>query len=80
MDHWNWYTKHGPYCNFQPNDNQTFILYMKSTLVLYRKGLCGVSGSENRLGKFLEIIDQDNGQRIENINFILDIGMVKLKN
>ena len=27
----------------------------------------------------VEIIDQDNGQRIENINFILDIGMVKLK-
>ena len=27
----------------------------------------------------VEIIDQDNGQRVENINFILDIGMVKLK-
>ena len=30
-------------CNFQPNDNQTFIVYVKSTLVLYRKGLCGFS-------------------------------------
>ena len=27
--------------NFQPNDNQTFIVYAKSTLGLYRKGLCG---------------------------------------
>ena len=27
----------------------------------------------------VEIIDQDNGYRIENISFILDIGMVKLK-
>ena len=27
----------------------------------------------------VEIIDQDNGQRVENINFILDIGNVKLK-
>ena len=29
--------------NFRPNDNQTFIVYAKSTLVLYRKGLCGFS-------------------------------------
>ena len=28
-------------CNFLTNDNQTFIVYAKSTLVLYRKGLCG---------------------------------------
>ena len=47
MDCWNWYTKLGPFfassfdCNFQPNDNQTFTVYAKSTLVLYRKGLCG---------------------------------------
>ena len=47
MDHWNWYTKLGPFFassfdhNFQPNNNQTFIVYMKSTLVVYRKGLCG---------------------------------------
>ena len=48
MDRWNWYTKLGPIfstssfnCNFQPNDNQTFIVYAKSTLVLYRKGLYG---------------------------------------
>ena len=27
--------------NFRPNNNQTFIVYVKSTLVLYRKGLCG---------------------------------------
>ena len=27
--------------NFQPNANQTFIVYAKSALVLYRKGLCG---------------------------------------
>ena len=43
---WMQYTKLGP-CfassfdhNFQTNDNQTFIVYMKSTLVLYRKGPC----------------------------------------
>ena len=48
MDHWNWDTKLGPFgsvlffnCNFQTKNNQTFIIYMKSTLVLYRKGLCG---------------------------------------
>ena len=52
MDHWNWYTKLGPFFstssfdhNFRPNDNQTFIVYVKSTLVLYRKGLCGFSFS-----------------------------------
>ena len=27
--------------NFRPNNNQTFIVYEKSTLVLYTKGLCG---------------------------------------
>ena len=27
--------------NFRPKNNQTFIVYVKSTLVLYRKGLCG---------------------------------------
>ena len=27
--------------NFPPNNNQTFIVYAKSTLVLVRKGLCG---------------------------------------
>ena len=48
MDRWNQYTKLGPFfsassfdCNFRPNNNQTFIVYVKSTLVLYRKGLCG---------------------------------------
>ena len=47
MDCWNHYTKLGPFFlpyfnhNFQPNDNQTFLVYTKSTLVLYRKGLCG---------------------------------------
>ena len=47
IDHWNWYTKLGPFFassferNFRPNNNQTFIVYVKSTLVLYRKGLCG---------------------------------------
>ena len=25
-------------CNFRPKNNQTFIVYVKSTLVLYRKG------------------------------------------
>ena len=36
MDCWNWYTKLGPFFsassfnhNFQPNDNQTFIVYAK---------------------------------------------------
>ena len=28
-------------CNFPKNDNQTYIVYMKSTLILFRKGLCG---------------------------------------
>ena len=28
-------------CNFLPNNNQTFIVYVKSTLVLYRKALYG---------------------------------------
>ena len=28
-------------CNLGRNDNQTFIVHMESTLVLYRKGLCG---------------------------------------
>ena len=49
MDCWNRYTKLGPFFsassfdhNFQPKDNQTFIVYAKSTLVLYRKGLCGL--------------------------------------
>ena len=51
MDCWNQYTKLGPFYsassfnhNFQPNDNQTFIVYAKSTLVLYRKSLWGFSG------------------------------------
>ena len=26
--------------NFPTNDNQTFIVYIKSTLILFRKGLC----------------------------------------
>ena len=29
--------------NFQTNDNQTFNVYAKSTLSMYRKGLCGFS-------------------------------------
>ena len=37
--------------NFQPNDNQAFIVYMKSTLVLYRKGLCVFSGFGIRPGR-----------------------------
>ena len=48
IDRWNRYTKLGPFFsassfdrNFRPNNNQTFIVYVKSTLVLYRKGLCG---------------------------------------
>ena len=47
MDHWNWYAKLGPVFtssvdhNFPANNNQTFIVYAKSTLVLVRKGLCG---------------------------------------
>ena len=28
-------------CNLQTNDNQTFNIYRKSTLSMYRKGLCG---------------------------------------
>ena len=50
IDRWNRYTKLGPFFsassfdrNFRPNNNQTFIVYVKSTLVLYRKGLCGFS-------------------------------------
>ena len=30
--------------------------------------------------KVVEIIDQENGHRVENINFIVDIGTGKLKN
>ena len=48
IDRWNQYTKLGPFFsassfdrNFRPNNIQTFIVYVKSTLVLYRKGLCG---------------------------------------
>ena len=48
IDRWNRYAKLGPFFstssfdrNFRPNNNQTFIVYVKSTLVLYRKGLCG---------------------------------------
>ena len=48
IDSWNRYMKLGPFFpassfdhNFQPNNNQTFIVYVKSTLILYRKGLCG---------------------------------------
>ena len=48
IDHWNQYLKLGPLFsassfdhNFRPNNNQTFIVYVKRTLVLYRKGLCG---------------------------------------
>ena len=48
IDCWNWYAKLGPFFsassfdrNFRPNNNQTFIVYVKSTLVVYRKGLCG---------------------------------------
>ena len=49
MDHSNQYAKLGPFfassfgCNFPTNDNQTFIVYMKSMLILFRKGLCGIS-------------------------------------
>ena len=28
-------------CHLQTNDNQTYIIYVKSTLSEYRKGLCG---------------------------------------
>ena len=51
---WNWYTKLGPFfsasffdCHFQPNNNQTFIVCVKSTLILYRKGLCVFSQFQN---------------------------------
>ena len=50
IDRWNRYAKLGPFFsassfdrNFRPNNNQTFIVYVKSTLVLHRKGLCGLS-------------------------------------
>ena len=45
--HSNWYAKVWPFfhtssfdCNFPGNDNQTFNVYMESTLSIYRKGLC----------------------------------------
>ena len=48
IDCWNQYAKLGLFFsassfdrNFLPNNNQTFIVYVKSTLVVYRKGLCG---------------------------------------
>ena len=28
-------------CHVQTNDNQTFIIYVKSSLSMYREGLCG---------------------------------------
>ena len=34
---------------------------------------------ENHTRKVVEIIDQENGHRIENINFILDIGNGKVE-
>ena len=51
MDHSNWYPKLEPFfpssfnCNFQTNDDQRFIVYKKSTLILFRKGLCVFSVS-----------------------------------
>ena len=39
---WTLFSASSFYCNFQANDNQTFIVYAKSILVLYRKGLCGI--------------------------------------
>ena len=45
MDCWDQYAKLGPFftssfdCNFPAKNNQPFIVYMKSTLVLVRKGL-----------------------------------------
>ena len=42
-------------CNFRPNDNQTFIVYEKCTLVLYRKGLCGFLRFRNSPGKTFDM-------------------------
>ena len=48
IDRLNQYTKLRPFFsassfdhNFRPNNNQTFIVYVKSTLLSYRRGLCG---------------------------------------
>ena len=50
MDCWNQYAKLRSFFtssfdhNFPTNENQPFIVYTKSTLVLVRKGLCGFYG------------------------------------
>ena len=41
---WNLFSTSSFDHNFQPNDNQTFTVNTKSTLVLYRKSLCVFSG------------------------------------
>ena len=56
----NQHTKLGPFsfissfnCNSSTNDNQTFIVYAKGTLVLFRKGICGFFILEFALGEKL---------------------------
>ena len=61
-----------PMPTFDPSDlvGRTFLLPPEE------------NGERNRAKvtrQVVEIIDQDNGQRVENINFILDIGNAKLK-
>ena len=53
---------------FDPSDliGRTFLLSPEENGERYRAKVTR---------QVVEIIDQDNGQRIENINFILDIGI-----
>ena len=94
MDHWNQCTKLGPFLvssfnhNFQPNNNQTFIVYPKSTLVLYRKGLCGffqvlgfileVKLCGKKCCKYYrpeEVINKISGERVEHMIVSLFVTM-----
>ena len=61
-----------PMPTFEPSDliGRTFLLQPEENGERHRAKVTR---------QVVEIIDQDNGQRVENINFILDIGNVKLK-
>ena len=60
-----------PVPTFDPSDiiGRTFLLPQEN----------GERHRAKVTGQVLEIIDQDNGQRVENINFILDIGNGKVE-
>ena len=61
-----------PMPTFDPSDliRRTFLLPPEENGVRHRAKVTR---------QVVEIIDQDNGQRVENINFILDIGIAKVE-